>query len=126
MAKVNCPPTIVNAAQVSITIPTGTGRMVVEPDPVTVYMKQSPTQPGQVCWAVQNLQAGQTLHISRKPGQADLFPDCETTIVYPNTFASSGRPTSQGNWSYSLWVTDTNKSGQQNLTDPEVEIGGGG
>jgi hypothetical protein len=127
MANVNCPPTIVNASQVSITLPSGTGRMVVEPDPVTVYMKQSPTQPGQVCWAVQNLQAGQTLHIAPKSGQTNLFPDRETTIVYPNTFATSGRPANEGSWQYSLYVTDGTKGGQSlYLTDPEILVEGGG
>ena len=125
-AAIDCPGSVQNAAQVSLTLDPEHGKIVADPPTVTIYMQEGKDKPGRVCWVVQNLGEGQTLHIASKEGQPDTFPDAERTITLLRTFANSGWPARAGKWLYELWITEEGKEGKLLLTDPEVVVGGGG
>ena len=113
-------------ADVSLTLDFPNGKIVADPEIVTIYMKEGTGRPGQVRWVVQNLGAGQTLHMAGKQGQPDMFPHAEKTITLPRTHANSGGPARKGSWRYDLWVTEEGKPDRLLLTDPQVRRRGGG
>jgi hypothetical protein len=119
---IDCPGNIKHAAQVSITLDFEGGKMTVDPATVTIFVKEGRKKPGRVCWVVQNLGEGQTLHIAGKEGEPDLFPNAEKTITLPRTFANSGNPAKAGKWMYELWITEEGKEGKLLFTDPEVIV----
>ena len=125
-AAVDCPGNVKNAAQVSLTLDPEQGKIVVDPATVKIYTHEGKDRPGRVCWVVQNLAKGQTLHIAGKDGQPDTFPDAERMITLPRTFANSGRPAHTGTWLYEVWITEEGKEGKLLLTDPQIDIDGGG
>jgi hypothetical protein len=115
-----CPPT---SAQVDVTLRAST--IIVDPESAMIYLKPEPGQPGAVCWKVQELKPGMTLHIAGKDAKNDPFPELENTVELPRTTALSGPPTVATTWPYKLWVTEEGQQGPIAYLDPEVIIGGG-
>ena len=119
----SCPDGSANVTRIEVNIDYDGGKINVSVDPATIYMEEGPGRPGRVCWVVENLQQGLTLHIESKDDDS-FFPQMKHRIQAENSFANSGRPAKAGSWGYSLRVEGS--EGQVAFTDPEVIIVGGG
>lgn len=119
---VDCPGTMTNAAQVKLTVDFEAGKILVDPEKVTIYLHEGEGKPGRVCWVAQNLSEDQIIHLDGKEGQTDPFPHRDPRIRQPPGFAQSGRPAAGGTWQYRLWLTVEGSEDPQLVTDPEVII----
>lgn len=113
-------------AQVDVTVDPESEPLLLEPDPVEIYLNPGEGQVGLVCWVVTGLAEGQTLHIEGKEGEPDLFPNLQRTITAPRDRATSGLPSASGSWTYSLWITEEGSNEKLHFTDPEVIVRGDG
>ena len=118
MAAADCK----NGVKVMITIGE---TLTVSPDSVEIDLDTTGGGHGRVCWMVEGLTKGLTVHIEGKEGSEELLPNRERTIRLPREDAKSGRPSKSGTWGYSVWVTREGE-GKIMEVDPEIIIRKGG
>ena len=119
-------------AQVHLRVEPDAEPLTVDPESVEIYRCHEghggppvPCDKGkaeQVCWIIDGLEEGWSLHLKGKGAKPNLFPG-ERRIRYPRTVMRSGQPTGAGTWRYELWITEEGGGDKKlHYTDPEVII----
>ena len=116
----DCPP---NSVAIAVTFDASAGTVAVDKPSVEIVRPGQGEGATTVCWNVEGLADGQTLHIEGKDGDDSYFPSLERTVTPPRSVARSGVPAKAGTWRYGLRVTDEGGATLAHL-DPEVIIKG--
>ncbi len=122
----DCPESIKDPVQVSITIDFDKGTITVSPDPATIYKDPKTGQASVVCWVVQDVGEKQSVEVEAKADQPDIFSSSKFTMTKTSYYADSGKPSQTGTWSYSVKVFQDGVKDPILTLDPQIVIDTGG